>query len=154
MPSYKGHLIGGFFVFLAVLWVVCLYVKPSLFTCFEWGICCLLGSLFPDIDIKSKGQKIFYRVLCLALIVLIIQKKLKIALFLCLISFIPLLVRHRGLCHNILFILGVPLAFFLGIRSFAPALAGILVGDLLFFTLGAISHLWLDKGFMAIFRVR
>ena len=154
MPNYKGHLMGGFAVFLAALWIISFSLKASLFTYLEWGMCTLLGSLFPDIDIKSKGQKIFYRFLFIALIILIIQKRMQAAILLSLLAFIPLLTKHRGICHNILFIIGLPLAFFIGIYTFMPRYATLLAGDLFFFTLGALSHIWLDKGFMAMFRVR
>ncbi len=152
MPNYKGHLLGGFIVFMVTMLLVYSRYHVSLFTGLEWGLCTLLGALFPDIDTKSKGQKLFYRLLFIVLIFLIFQQKFQVAVFICLAGFIPLLVNHRGLCHNILFILSIPLLFSWYFFLFLPHYSLLILGDLLFFTLGAISHLWLDKGLVRMLK--
>src|SRR5438309_2217826 len=62
MPGYKGHLVGGTvafgLLFFALVGVV--VRQPSMLIAGEWLLFALAGSLFPDIDIKSKGQKYFY----------------------------------------------------------------------------------------------
>ncbi|MGC2310143.1 MAG: hypothetical protein WA432_00805 [Candidatus Babeliaceae bacterium] len=61
MPSYKGHLLGGLVVYsIALLFMA---TTLSWLTKGEWLLCTLFGALFPDIDIKSKGQKLFYALL-------------------------------------------------------------------------------------------
>jgi len=146
MPNYKGHLLGGLAIFIATILLVYTRYSISFFTGLEWGLCTLLGSLFPDIDTKSKGQKLFYRVLFIFLIFLIFQNKFQLAVFMCLAGFIPLLVNHRGLCHNILFILAIPTLFSGYVYLFLPKYTLLILGSMIFFTLGAISHLCLDKG--------
>jgi len=67
MPGYKGHLVGGTVAYgLLFFGLVGVVVKqPSMLTAGEWLLFALAGSLFPDIDIKSKGQKYFYYVIFL-----------------------------------------------------------------------------------------
>src|SRR5882724_10040377 len=60
MPGYKGHLVGGAAVYVLFLCCIIGVVKPSLLMASEWLIFTLAGALFPDVDIKSKGQKYFY----------------------------------------------------------------------------------------------
>lgn len=153
MPNYKGHVIGGLAVFSIGLLLVGNYHHISLLTGIEWALCTLLGSLFPDIDTKSKGQKIFYRLLFIFLIFLTLQQKFQTATFMCLAGFVPLLVNHRGLCHNILFILGIPMLIFGYIFLFLPAYGLLVVGDIVFFTLGALSHLCLDRGPIGMLKI-
>lgn len=152
MPNYKGHLVGGLVIFIITIFLIYTRYHISLFTGLEWGLCTLLGSLFPDIDTKSKGQKLFYRVLFIFLILLTFQQKLQTAVFMCLTGFIPLLVNHRGLCHNILFILAIPTLFSGYVYLFLPQYISLILGNLIFFTLGAISHLCLDKGPIKLFK--
>ncbi len=60
----------------------------------------VLFGLWPDVDIKSKSQKIFYRVLFLLNVVLIVffQKYLESAL-LGLFAMLPIMSKHRGWTH-------------------------------------------------------
>ena len=60
MSNYRGHLIGACIVYSVIIFVLSFHTK-SFITLTEWLLCTLLGSLFPDIDTKSKGQKLFYR---------------------------------------------------------------------------------------------
>jgi len=59
MPNYKGHLAGGVVTYCVVLCAL-VGTAPSFMTAGEWLLFTLAGALFPDIDIKSKGQKYFY----------------------------------------------------------------------------------------------
>ena len=59
MPNYKGHIVGGTVTYLVVLQVI-KHAQPNIHVVLQGLVFCLLGSLFPDIDVKSKGQKIFY----------------------------------------------------------------------------------------------
>ncbi len=58
MPGYRGHLIGGTVTYLAILQMM-KSVQPSMSVVASGFVFCIVGSLFPDIDIKSKGQKLF-----------------------------------------------------------------------------------------------
>ncbi len=60
MSGYRGHLVGGLVTFVALrnfLIPLTGHTIPQEFVCL---ILTLLGALFPDVDIKSKGQQVFY----------------------------------------------------------------------------------------------
>ena len=152
MPGYKGHLIGG-----AVVGALGIYLlqnmRPSAVTLIEWGICALLGALFPDIDIKSKGQKVFYRMLLMVFAFLLMSKRYQLFALISILSVVPMIVRHRGLFHKIWFVIGFPLLVFWCISAYFPVYRVILLYDVSFFIAGALSHLWLDLGVRRMLRV-
>lgn len=61
----------------------------------------VMFSLFPDIDIKSKGQLLFYRLFFVLDLVLIGVGRFREAALLGLLALIPILSRHRGWTHTI-----------------------------------------------------
>ncbi|MBU1008152.1 metal-dependent hydrolase [Candidatus Dependentiae bacterium] len=151
MPTYKGHLAGGGVTFLAIHLVTTkLLNQPTpppnqiLFT-LEF---CLLGSLFPDIDTKSFGQKIFYYLLTAMILAAIYTQQWGLLSILSLISVFPLLVNHRGIIHTIWFVTLAPLAIPLIIQQNNPLLAKTAWFAYLYFEIGALSHLFLDYGFL------
>ncbi|HEV2601634.1 MAG TPA: metal-dependent hydrolase [Candidatus Babeliales bacterium] len=151
MPGYRGHLAGG-----AIAYGITVYLlqslHPSAITLIEWLGFALIGSLFPDVDTKSKGQKLFYSVFGITCIGLAIEGKFKIISGLAILGILPLLVHHRGLFHRIWFVIGLPL-FIVWLGSlWAPALTRSMLFDALFFIVGAISHLWLDLGLRRMLR--
>lgn len=152
MPGYKGHLIGGTLAFGAMYYCLGSFC-PSTLTAFHWFFASLAGALFPDIDVKSKGQKYFYWVLLFLFMILIIENRLDILALLALLSVIPMLVRHRGLFHRPWFILFLSLALWIIISAFHPLWARALFFVTVFFIAGAISHLWLDFGFVRMMRL-
>lgn len=121
--------------------------------CIEWLLCTLAGSLFPDIDIKSKGQKLFYRGIVFALLFLFFYGKPQTGLVVGLIALTPLLTNHRGLFHRLWFIILLSFASWWGLSVRFSHLQYALLYDLLFFCSGAISHLWLDMGFKRMVRL-
>jgi len=147
MSSYKGHLCGGVFAFIVAMAVVIFFVAPTLLAFVEWGAFCLAGSLFPDIDIKSKGQKLFYWLILALVVLLTIQSQWKLLSFISVITITPLLVNHRGIFHQLWFVIAVPCAIAYGIVLLSPGHTKIIVLNTFFFIAGAISHLWLDMGF-------
>lgn len=153
MPNYKQHLIGGLGAWAALLILLQQLQSVSLLNASEWLICSLAGSLFPDIDIKSKGQKYFYRVILLVFIFLIIQQQFLLLAPCSIMAITPLLVRHRGIFHRLWFIICCPLGFWYIASVAAPAISRLLLFDIVFFIVGAISHLWLDFGFWRMFRL-
>ena len=58
-------------------------------------------SVWPDIDIKSYGQKFFYIIFFLADLFFIINEEYKIAAYFGLIIILPILAKHRGWTHSI-----------------------------------------------------
>ena len=145
MANYKGHLFGGFAVFLMLMPFCINYLH----TLTAYGIslgATLLGALFPDIDIKSKGQKLFY-ISIIPLFVLFCIRDSWIACFvLSLIAFIPLVVKHRGIFHNFWFIITCVIAISLLFANQHPNYQQLIQLAALFFAAGVVSHLWLDFG--------
>ncbi len=152
MPGYKQHLVGGFCVYSILLYLLRFSCPVSCFKAIELLICCLAGSLFPDIDIKSRGQNYFYSFILLALLFCLLYKKHQVGISVSIVSFVPLLVRHRGLCHRLWFIIGIPLTVWLLCHVYQPFYAQFYWYNTLFFIAGAISHLWLDLGLKRMFR--
>ena len=74
----------------------------------------VLFGLWPDVDIKSKSQKIFYTVLFVLNVVLIVflQKYLESAL-LGLFAMLPIMSKHRGWTHAKITMLLLPVVFLL-----------------------------------------
>lgn len=145
MPGYKGHLVGGTVAFGITLFLLRSYCS-SMFTAGRWLGCALAGSLFPDIDVKSKGQKYFYWVILLAVIVIIMQRRFEWLAMVSVLSVTPMLVKHRGIFHRLWFVIALPITFWLGTHFYSPVFAQGVFFDVLFFIAGAISHLWLDVG--------
>ena len=153
MPNYKGHLVGALGAYAAAVLLFSLTRAPVpvlaqglLFTC--------LGGLFPDIDTKSKGQKIFYIFFVCAIIGLIVYQQYHLLAFTSLMGSLPLLVSHRGLFHNIWFMFVLIMGSSIVLVSLFPSLSASIVRNGCFFSLGVFSHLLLDFGFMRVFRLR
>lgn len=118
MAGYRGHLAGG--VAAAAGCVILVGVLPyrqlAEYSSLLHGwqllagvfIVAMLFALFPDIDIKSKGQMIFYWSVFLIDVLLIWGKQIHAAAYLGLIAMLPLLSRHRGWTHSIVAALLVP----------------------------------------------
>jgi hypothetical protein len=68
----------------------------------------VLFALFPDIDIKSKGQMLFYRLFFLFDLILLVAKRFEEAALLGFLALIPILSRHRGWTHTIWAMLLIP----------------------------------------------
>jgi membrane-bound metal-dependent hydrolase YbcI (DUF457 family) len=152
MPNYRGHLVGGFAAFVCVAyWVP---VQATLSTLLEWLMFTFAGALFPDVDIKSKGQKLFYSFLFMGFVYLIINNHLHEVAFLSVVAFVPLLVKHRGLFHQLWFVILFPALIGMSVAGYFPRYAHIVYYDTLFFIIGSVSHLLLDLGLRKTFRFR
>lgn len=151
MPNFKGHLFGGLLFYGIVLFLFSLG-KVSWTTQLYWLSATLAGSLFPDIDIKSKGQHLFLKILLLLLILCLFLKAYIPVVMILLLSLVPLIIPHRGLFHDLGFI-GVLCALMdLVLIFLIPAKAKTIIVTSLFFILGVTSHLILDKGFKGTFK--
>ena len=134
MSMFREHWIGGlvtysaFFIisFIAAIAVPILYdtipqewnptippVKAPIKIIGCFAIAVLFG-LWPDVDIKSKSQKIFYRVLFALNVVLIVflQKYLESAV-LGLFAMLPIMSKHRGWTHAKITMILLPGVFLL-----------------------------------------
>ncbi|MCK5633109.1 metal-dependent hydrolase [bacterium] len=152
MPGYRGHLVGGAVAGAALFYFLRFYATPVL--TIVWFFSVFAGSLFPDIDTKSKGQKWFYRLMIPALILLLIFKKFTLFVFFSFIVLAPLVVNHRGLFHRLWFILLIPITFVGLAFYYFPIYFNDVFYAALFFSVGAISHLILDYGFIRTFKFR
>jgi len=153
MSNYKGHLAGGLFAYFITLFIIAsYYVYPALPTAAEWLLFALAGSLFPDVDVKSKGQNYFYWLIFVLLAYLFLMQRFKLMAITGVIAVIPQLVRHRGIFHRIWFIILLPICVAMGLCLYIPSCKNIIFFDALFFIVGALSHLWLDLGLRRMFR--
>jgi membrane-bound metal-dependent hydrolase YbcI (DUF457 family) len=146
MPGYRGHIGGGVIAFGALYMLVC--HRFSLPLAFEWLIFTLLGALFPDVDIKSKGRTIFYKILlCIAGFLLYKQRIYSVA-WVGILGILPLFLKHRGLSHSLLFLALVSVSAIFISMIYLPSCAEIIAWDAFFFFAGAVSHIVLDFGFL------
>jgi len=126
---FREHWLGGltsYSVFFVLSLVVTISVSIFYGLSFDWNptismnpvdilgcfIVALLFGLFPDVDIKSKSQKVFYSalfVLNLSLI-LIFQRYFEAAL-LGLFAMVPILSKHRGWTHSKITMILLPSLF-------------------------------------------
>jgi len=153
MPCYKTHLFGGlgaYIIVMCALGRLCLSTECGI----EWLAFALLGALFPDIDIKSKSQKLFYLLLLTAAWTIHIEQRYDLLPAIGVATFLPLLVKHRGIFHRLWFILLASYAIWRTGSTICPDLSRTLQFDMFFFVAGAISHLYLDFGIHRMFRVR
>ncbi len=151
MPSYRGHLIGGVVTYIVVLQGI-QYAQPNAHVIFQGFLFCLLGSLFPDIDVKSKGQKVFYSLLLLFLLYCLYMQKWIIFTSLSLLGIVPMLVRHRGLFHQIWFLLFLTLVMMVCMSSLQKSYSAILLANCCFFFAGCLSHVVLDRVYSKVKR--
>ncbi len=154
---YKDHLLGGFAAGAALLFVISNYLMKQtmpLTTAIEWVLFALAGSLFPDVDIKSKGQKLFYRLIVALILISLYKNNINLAVYLALFSILPVLVRHRGLFHTVWFVIALPSAGAFLATSYFPLYRNALLYDASFFIVGALSHLIMDFGYKGFIRVR
>ncbi|MBA3751821.1 metal-dependent hydrolase [Candidatus Dependentiae bacterium] len=151
MPNFRGHLLGGVGAYICALFVF-QHTSFSLIEHSSWLSATLAGALFPDIDIKSKGQRLYLKVLTLVLLVcLCLQAYIPLIMVLALF-FSSLIMPHRGLFHDLWFISGVVIVTDLFLVVFIPQRNEEIAIVSLFFLLGVVSHLTLDKGIKKTFR--
>lgn len=116
----------------------------------ELSICfvlCIIGAMMPDVDIKSKSQKVVYTVLILTDIALILFRYYRAASILGLLAMLPMITAHRGPFHSVVAAIIVPIP--------ALIIPFILAGDLNYknlgvsyyiaFLLGYLSHIVADR---------
>lgn len=149
MPQYKSHLTAGAMTFIGVylLQTKILHYPPyNQKTITISFFACLLGSLYPDIDTKSVGQKLFYSLLTIILVMTAIFSQWEIFAGLSFFGFAPLFARHRGFTHTGWFVLLTPFCMLHLICYTNPRLKEFAWPAYYYFTSGALSHLILDFG--------
>src|SRR3990167_3017657 len=150
MPGYRTHLLAGAALAAGLIYLLASFtnlapIMPS--TSLEWLGCALFGALFPDIDIKSKIQ------IKLTSLLILILKKYKLALILALVSLFPVLAKHRTIFHSPVFILFLASLVAISTAIYQPVLLTRVILDLLFFVIGAFSHIYLDMGLKRFIKI-
>lgn len=134
MSMFREHWIGGLVAYSAFFTIslIITFAVPILYDTVpqEWNptippvrdivkiigcfVVAILFGLWPDVDIKSKSQKIFYTVLFALNVVLIVffQKYLESAL-LGLFAMLPIMSKHRGWTHAKVTMILLPSVFLL-----------------------------------------
>ena len=115
MAGGKGHLIGGFIFILVLLHTIIHYFyRPSLLDLVMYIAIGLMFAVWPDVDIKSIGQKFFYTVFFLVDLFLVYSEEYKIAAYFGLIIILPILAKHRGWTHSIpaMFLIPAPILLY------------------------------------------
>ena len=140
MSMFREHWIGGLVVYSTffIISLIATFAVPILYDTVPEGwnptippvrdfikiigcfVVAVLFGLWPDVDIKSKSQKLFYRVLFALNVVLIIflRRYLEAAL-LGLFAMLPIMSKHRGWTHAKLTMILLP-----GVFLFIPIYAG------------------------------
>jgi len=146
MASGKGHIWGGLiFAIIFIYTITNYFYKPSLLEVVIYIALACMFSVWPDIDIKSFGQKFFYSIFLITDIFLIVQKEFEIAAYFGLIIILPILAKHRGWTHSIpaMILIPSPLLFYSIIMDGTINISGIyFYGSAV---TGYFSHLVLDR---------
>jgi LexA-binding, inner membrane-associated putative hydrolase len=144
---YKGHLAGGSFAFIIYLVVLIVFFayKPSIEVLTWFGLC-ILGSIWPDVDTNSMGQKLFYGFFIALDLVFLLTGRYKEAAVLGFFALLPVIAKHRGWTHSLsaAFLVPSPLLVLPLIKP------GLSLGGLEYYTpvvVGYLSHLVLDREF-------
>ncbi len=110
MSSAKGHLFFGLlFALLFVFVASAIASNPTPLEIVLYIVICLMFALWPDVDIKSVGQRLFYSLFFLTDVYLILNQQFKIAAYFGLIIILPVLARHRGWTHSRISMVLIPL---------------------------------------------
>jgi hypothetical protein len=146
MSGYRGHLVGGVVTFVIVRHVLIpltSYSVPQETVCLALT---LFGALFPDVDIKSKGQQVFYMLALVIAAMAFTQRAWNSLAWLLLMCFFPLAVVHRGPMHNPYVLIATPWIIARGLQGLFPTIHTLSPMYHMFFIAGALSHLVLDYG--------
>jgi len=146
MASGKGHIVGGFIFLLVLLHTISHYFyRPSLLDLVLYVAIGLMFAVWPDVDIKSIGQKFFYTVFFLVDLILIYLEEYKIAAYFGLIIILPILAKHRGWTHSRITAVLLPIPLMLVPMYMS---GGSLMEGLPYYfaaVTGYFSHLFFDK---------
>jgi hypothetical protein len=147
MPNYKVHLIGGGASFLLMSQITSFifsyqFIDKNIIPCFA---ICLLGSIFPDIDIHSKMQKMFFLMMPIVFITTIMSKNLNLFFAMAGMVVIITIIKHRTLTHQAWFLIAIPGLAVLYVSYHYPSIFDDLIILYVFFIGGGLSHIFLDK---------
>ena len=155
MPGYQGHLAGA-----AVIGAACIFGAVQLgYIPKDYSIWAalmgfiLMGSLFPDIDTDSVGQRLFYTVMLAVDIGFIYHRQYQYAAWLGVFAILPGIGKHRGWTHSwwAMLMVGLPILFVPYLVNVPMSLAfhnwDATLPYYVAFTLGYFTHLLFDGEF-------
>ena len=149
MPGYKSHATGALILgvgsLAAVNWLGWYVPEPGSAVLFMGFV--VLGSLFPDVDTDSVGQKLFYSLLAVINLTLMVLGHYKWAAVLGFCALLPVAARHRGFIHTWWAMFAVPLAIFIIPLIFYDVPWKTLFPFYLASVFGYFTHLLLDRKF-------
>lgn len=143
--TYRGHLVGALVVYAFIVYILGLGSMPVV-NHFYWLVAILTGALFPDIDIYSKGQRLFLKLGLLLLIICILLKAYIPLVFVLVFSLLAVFAKHRTWFHNFEFIFTISALIAAVLIYFTPERSQLIGSTWAFFLMGALSHLVLDRG--------
>jgi uncharacterized membrane protein YobD (UPF0266 family) len=146
MPGYKAHIAGALIAYVAAILVVPALIIQPWSVHAEWLMCACAGALFPDVDTKSKGQRLWYALVAFMMVVLYKRHAYVPLATLGACAFLPLLVAHRSFFHQPWFLFLLTVVSVYGLSILWPDASGRIATDAGFFFLGALTHLVLDFG--------
>ena len=102
MASGKGHILGGLvFLWLFLTILANFFFVPSAMEIIIFAAIAVMFSLWPDVDINSIGQKVFYTIFFVTDAILVFYfQDYKTAAFFGLLIILPILAKHRGWTHS------------------------------------------------------
>ncbi len=152
MPGYKTHLAGGVCIFILsyYLLVKCNGPQAPLGMPLLLGAT-LFGSLFPDLDINSKIQRLFYLCIIAAFLVFLLTHQWFNLLITAGLAILIGILRHRTILHHPVFLtlLPLPIIYYMSNNNYSLTTTLLPAG---FFIAGAWSHILLDFGFKNLFK--
>jgi membrane-bound metal-dependent hydrolase YbcI (DUF457 family) len=148
MPNHRTHLVAGLATAASLFFILARFKSIPFTETHYFILCytlCLTGSIFPDIDVASKMQRIFLRVAVIACILAIIFMKWFLFVLLGILTTSLFIIKHRGITHKIWFLVLFPLLITGYIAGHHVLPKAHLTIFYIFFVTGAISHIALDK---------
>ncbi len=146
MSGYRGHVAGGLvLITLVIHFFYHSFFNPSAIDIVWYVVIATMFALWPDVDIKSTGQKLFYLIFFITDLYLIFTSQFQASAFFGLLIILPILSKHRGWTHTYWAMLFIPMPIllypmisnnsinFIGFPYYLAAITGYL------------SHLMLDK---------
>lgn len=111
MAGYKGHVAGaavfGLGYVAVLIYAFSVDAAYRQFSVLERVgyplvliVLTLLFGLWPDVDINSKGQRLFYSIFFVTDLFLIVTEQFRVAAYLGLVALLPVLSTHRGWTHT------------------------------------------------------
>lgn len=144
MPGFKGHLSAALGAWV-VIFFTGYYASYFSLSSLPLSLCATLaGAIFPDIDTKSRSQRIYAPWLIALFLYGVLARNFMVAGLSLAILLLPLLVAHRSLFHRLTFIsLLAFMATGIAASCHLCSLSTLCITSSFFIT-GAWSHLMLD----------